>query len=197
MNPNAIEKAEKRLRLAITHANELPNSKSFTEFADHWYQYLVAFNNVLTLLKKGAKAAPSSRQWFGKKEAERRQDQLVQYLFQARDDDEHGIGSVLTFTPAKAFFISDNAGDSSITLIDNDGSASGTMNIKSTDGKRVRVRLEIAQTALSKVTGRGPVEYLPPRIHNGKLLTDNSPAAVANLGIAYLETVIREAKGMA
>ena len=196
MSPSAIEKAKRRLNLAITHVSELPKSKGYSEYCDHWYQFLVAFNNVLTMLKKGAKDNPSSRQWFGQKEAERRKDQLVQYLFQARDDDEHGIGSVLTFTPPRAFFTGRNSGASSISFTVNDGNMKGKLKIKSTDGENVVVRVMPSVTSLSKVVGRGPVEYAPPKIHNGKILQDTSPLAIASLGIIYLEQLIVEAEGM-
>lgn len=94
MDLKGVTKAEARLRLARTHASALRACKSHDEFTDTWYQFLVTYKNVYTALEQAAKGSAQSRQWFGGKKNERRDDPLLQYLFQARDADEHGIEPV-------------------------------------------------------------------------------------------------------
>lgn len=94
MNLNAITKAESRLRLATQQLESCSNAANHNDFADAWYLFLVAAKNVLTTLEQGAKSSAQSRQWFGAKKQERKDDPLLQYLFQARNDEEHGLADV-------------------------------------------------------------------------------------------------------
>lgn len=196
MEPLAVKKAERRLGLAEKALAELLACPTPRAFHDAWYAFLVPAKNVYTILEQGAKTTAQSRQWFGAKATERRSDPLLQYLYQARDDDEHGIGSVVEMAPGYLKFAGDNVGDSEIIMDPTDPNK-GIMRIKSTDGKRVKVVGQLPYMTLATVTGRGGIKYHPPTEHKGAQLASNRPHEVATLALAHLRDILEEAKAMA
>lgn len=195
MDKAAVIKAEGRLRLATKHANAISACKSHDEFADTWYQFLVTYKNVYTALEQGAKASPQSRQWFGAKKIERRDDPLLQYLFQARHADEHGIESVTQFVPGSVAIGVRKPGFSGSVRIN--GSLETGMLVESMDGKPVLVEHTNPHSRLVAVTGRGPVVYPVPVEHQGKPLPDPFPATLAGLAVAYLSALVEDARSRA
>jgi hypothetical protein len=73
----------------------------------------------------------------------------------------------------------------------------GRLRVTSLDGKPVLVQKTPAHAALIAVTGRGGVKYDPPTSHLGKQLDSNLPLPVAQLGLAYLESLVGEAERLA
>lgn len=95
MDPKAIAKAELRFAKATSCLAEIQKPPStYKDFLHIWTDFLLALNAVYTSLEQGAKSSPQSRQWFGGKKRERRQDPLLRYLHQARNADEHGLAPV-------------------------------------------------------------------------------------------------------
>ena len=100
MEISTIRKAGRRLELARSELELAAESSSFEEFESHWYVFLVAANNVFTILLAGARESPRARQWLGNCKKNRDADPLTRYFFRARGDDEHGISSVTSQTIA-------------------------------------------------------------------------------------------------
>lgn len=191
MDKSAITKAETRLQVARETLEALMHCRDHKSFSGKWYVFLVTTKNVYTALEQGAKANAQSRQWFGGKKQERKDDELLQYLLQARDDDEHGLGAV-----------TEHVGDN-IKL--GPGGDGYSMNVRVTrfadhmlleglDGLPVNYEHEPAHFRLTPVTGRGPVIYQPPTTHKQKPVGDNSPLGVGALVIVHLEALIEEAR---
>jgi hypothetical protein len=159
MDIAAVTKAAGRLRLAAKHAEALKVCKSHEEFCDTWYQFLVTYKNVYTALDQGSKASPQSRQWFGAKKNERRDDPLLQYLFQARDADEHGIESVTQFVPGSlAIGVAKPGFSQSVRISNLKVGADGALHraeVASLDGLPVLVEETNPHSKLVAVTGRG------------------------------------------
>ncbi|KMS62787.1 hypothetical protein V475_06340 [Sphingobium baderi LL03] len=192
-----MAKARTRLALAERALNELGQCQHAGEFADIWYRVLVAIKNTYNVLNKGAQASPQSRQWFGAKKEERRKDPLLQYLYQARDADEHGIDAITAMTPGKIEFVSANAGESHVVeMTHNLLGTGGSFVVKSADGKPVHVRAQLPMMKLSTVVGRGGVKFPPPVIHKGKIFEPNTPYHVAKLAIAHWWEVIDQAEAL-
>lgn len=194
MNPLAIEKARRGLRVATKALNELSTAKDYTTFADCWYTFLTSIKNIYTALEQGAKASPQSMQWIGGKKQERRNDDLLQYLFQARNDDEHGLQPVTEYVPEKIGLGVAKPGYSTsarynITI--KDGRISGI--IQSLDGKPYLIERTPAHARLARVHGRGDVPFDPPTQHMGRPLASSLPVPVATLAIAYFESLVEEA----
>jgi hypothetical protein len=198
MDLRAIEKANSRLRIARQALLDIKQCSTRTAFIDAWYTYLVAAKNVYTVLEQGAKTNAQSRQWFGLKKAERKSDELLQYIFQSRDDDEHGLGLPVDYQPP-SFEFGENDGGSSYRIIEHDdGGSHIEMNIKSKDGKGlVKVKGRIPLMVLQPVVGRGPVTYAPPKRHNNVEYDEILPHKAAELNLAYLESLVSDAEALA
>ena len=198
MDPLAITKARSRLLTAKSALGDLPTCRDYNLFAARWYVFLVAFKGVYTLLERGAKTSPQSRQWFGAKIQERRSDPLLQYIYQARDDDEHGLNPVTTRVPSR-LSIGGRGPDHTLQFdVTGPEGLGGALEVTGGDGKPVLFEYTPAHAQLIRVRGRDEKNtYEPPEEHLGVKLASNLPAAVGELAAAYLEEMITEAGTLA
>lgn len=195
MDIKAIEKAASRLRVATKAIDSLPGCKDHAEFTDAWYTFLTAAKNIYTVLEQGAKVSAQSRQWFGAKAAERRGDALLQYLYEARNDDEHGLEQVAELDPGgTAIGVAKQGFSNSITLNGTFGPGK-VMSITSNDGKPVLIENRSPHSKLSIITARGGRRLMPPSTHMGRQLPDGSPYTVGRTALLYLTELIEDARG--
>jgi hypothetical protein len=166
---------------------------------------LVASKNVWTLLEQGSKISSESRQWLGGKKRERRSDPLLRYMFEARNDDEHGLETSLVEVPGSTRVWSEFQvlpegaiiEGTEINLATREAAFVG----KSPSGEPARYAAHIAgverkapETRLTTVRDRGGNELNPPTAHLGADLSVNSPSLVATLNYGYLERLVDEAE---
>lgn len=215
MKPIAITKAKIRLLAARAALARMPGANNANQFAAEWYSFITSAKNVYTVLETGAKSNPRSRQWVGGKHAFRRKDPLLQYLYQARDDDEHGLDIPLTKTVAVSHLGIAGSGNSNHVRIRGpnldivckgfgvagyiEGRHHNPANhtVESLDGLPVANHIQLPRIILRPVTDRGRNVYHPPKTHLGKTLDDDSPISVARCGLGYLEEMVREAEQLA
>ena len=192
MKQIAIDKAKLRLEKAKLSLAQARTAKSYADFVSAWTDFLVHANSVYTILEQGAKASPQGRQWFGAKKKERREDQLLQYLHQARNADEHGLEPVSKLTAGSLSIGAEGSIHIEHLIIDKDGKVDLRLGPGST-GKPI-IKVTPASAVLMPVTDdRYGTTFHPPTEHKGKKLTDASPAAVAALGLAHHEALLAEA----
>lgn len=200
MDPKAVRKAKSRFRIAKEQLASCERAESHERFSDAWYLFLIAAKNVYTTLEQGSKASPQSRQWFGAKKQERKDDPLLQYLFQARDDDEHGLDEVTELSPGFLGIGKAAQGFSNNITISSLSFENGKLNIgpiTSNDGLPVLIEQRGPHTVLAPVTARGNIVYQPPTTHLGVQIPEPLPVPVGNLGLAYLEALIADAEARA
>jgi len=195
MDPRAVEKANRRLNSAKKSVEELRQCKTMEQFHDAWFSFLTASKSVYTALETGSKVSAQSKQWYGAKARERRDDELLQYVYQARNDDEHGLGPIVEEKPGMVAIGSNRPGYSQRTRIslNVEGGKVSISEATPRDDKPVLVELLPAYVALAPVTARGNRIYPPPTRHLGGPLTNNRPLPVAELMVAYLEGILAEA----
>ncbi len=197
MSPIAIAKAKARLRGAHTALEGARNAKSYEDFSDNWYNFLVSTKSVLNMLEQGAKSSPQSLQWFGNVKRTRRSDELLQYLFQARNDAEHGLAEVTKLEPGFLSIGRVAPGYSNhISLsLSTDGKGVPTIHkVESQDGLPVLMEGRAPHVTLVPVSGRGGETYRPPTQHLGSPLTDKLPVPVGEIYLRYLTKLIAEAE---
>lgn len=197
MHPKAITKAKSRLRVAEKALSELKDCSEYEVFCDTWYTFLVAAKNVYTVLEQGAKISPQSRQWFGNVKQIRRDDELLQYLFEARNDDEHGLENSTQHVPGSLSIGVAREGYSRSMKFSGSIGMGGALNIESLDGKPVLIEETLPHVRLINVLARGNRSIPPPTTHRGSLLPDYSPVNVAELGFIYLTELVAEAELLA
>lgn len=200
MDPRAVSKAKSRLRTVERELAELQKATSYTEFSDHWYVFLTAWKGIYTTLEQGAKASPQARQWFGAKQQERRKDNLLQYVYQARNDDEHGLNTVTKLDPGHvAIGVKANPGENLNMIIDEirfDANGVRVSSAKDFNGNPIPTFTEIrgAHPVLISVRDRGGNTYAPPSMHLGKKLPDQEPLTIAEAAYAYASDLLSEAE---
>lgn len=192
----AVEKAKRRLNLAGTTLAELDacnNYDQFDLFEQKWYVFLSATKAIYTILEQGAKEDAGRRQWFGGIANQRRQDPLLQYMFQARNDNEHGIDLVADRVDGiwGVGMPSDIDCWIEFKLGEKVNGVHAIEDFKSSHGGFVTSAP--GAIILTKVVGRDKKVYLPPTEHKGLPLADCSPIGVANATFDFLSNVMAEA----
>lgn len=188
-------KARKRLERANAAVTELISCDKFKAFEHAWLDFLLHSKGVYTQLEQSCKVTPQSRQWFGAKKRERKSDEMLQYLFQARDSEEHTLENVTEIDPGHTIYGVEKEGYSNhITFYTG---VDGSTIVKPLDGKPLLCETKPNTVKLLPVTGRGGVIYNPPTHHKGKPIGDTSPITLAKLCVQHLSDLISEAEGLA
>lgn len=194
MDKKAVDKARSRLRVAIKANEDLGVCKNHDEFTDTWYTFLTAAKNIYTVLEQGAKVSPQSRQWFGARAAERRADDLLQYTYEARNDDEHGLEPISKHVPGSLDIGVSRPGFSNSIRLNGTLGHGGTMVVESLDGKPVLIEQTMPHVQLTSIRARGGRVLAPPTTHLGNKLPDSSPKTVADAAIGYLSGMVDDAE---
>ena len=193
MNKAGVEKARIRLADANVAFDEVQAARDFASFRAAWSRFLIACNGIAAILESSARKDPRSRQWFGGKMKARPKDELLSYMHQARNVEEHGIEPVAEQDPG------------SLTI----GGASGGGIIRKIGfgpGKLV-LELDRWHGDLPQVTYVPPhVRLIPvvddrygttfkvPEFHLGQRIGDSSPRTMGALWLSYSAALIDEAK---
>jgi hypothetical protein len=193
MEPTAIVVAKSRLRIATRALDELHSCTNYDEFFDQWFVFLTAWKGIYTSLEQGAKTSAQGRQWFGAKKAERKTDHLLQYLFQARNDEEHGLGrSVAHAERVQLYDIPDPGSEKRINV--SFSPITGAMQVTREDKGPLSLVQDFGPgPSLQVVTGRGGIQFAPPIDHLGERI-DITPLSVAAIGLAYITALVAEAE---
>lgn len=158
---------------------------------DHWIDFLVAWKGTYTKVQQAAKDTPQELQWFGGRNTQRKSDQVLQYLFQARNDEEHGLVKSASLEPGRAVFRMTKDGPDPQLVFENNRPA------KIVDATGEVIAELLAQQAivaeLHAVKDRSGNVIPPPAALDGSPL---NPVTVADLGLRYLEALIAKAEAM-
>jgi hypothetical protein len=199
MTPQIIEKCRSRIRIASKALGEIAGVKNFSEFSDGWYTFLTAWKNVYTLLEQAAKATPQATTWFELKREEKRNEPLLRYLYQARNDEEHGIGR--SIEPAGSSLYLEHSSDPNAKgeatfLYKNDGDGfKYTLTSVTGDAYR-KIRIHGPEIALQSVKTEKGIFIPPPFAFRGAMLQDRTPVAVAGLALDYIKSMVDEAEAL-
>lgn len=197
MNPLAIAKSRVRLSTAKTALDDLENCNDYVRFIELWYSFLVAAKGIYTVLEQGAKVSPQAKQWFGGIATKRRKDPLLQYLYQARDDDEHGLNPVIKQDKTVAGAWINTPGLSGKLLVraryDTDPADDASIELTAVDGVPLTKEQKFPYVRLLRVHGRDKKPYDPPNQHFGTPVDTDEPIPAGRIALNYLETVINEA----
>lgn len=169
----------------------------FMDFADHWSAFLSAWKGIYTALEQGAKVSPQSRQWFGGKKAERIRDPLLQYLFEARNADEHGLEPPIEEGYEGPLVAIKDLGDPNAKIRMQHRTVNGKFEMRfiDSDGNPIEpVREGTSMGVLATVSARGGREYGPPIRHLDQLLDDISALGAAKAGMQYAIGLVEEAR---
>jgi len=210
MHKQALDKASQRLRIVKQSLKGLQEAASFQDTTDQWYMFLHAAKGIYTTLEQGAKATPQARQWFGKKNQERRSDELLRYISEARNDDEHGIESVTKLEKGHSLFgvaekgfsqhVQDANGnvfiDCGVAIrVHEDVEGLIVPKLKSLDKMPIKSEKIPPRAVLVTVKDRSKNIFNPPSVHLNRKIDGYDPLIVASLAFEYLARLLDEAEG--
>ena len=163
------------------------------DFEEYWLEFLTAWKGCYQKVQQAAKDTPQELQWFGAVNSERKKDPLLRYLFEARNDEEHGIVDSLIAQPAMAMFraIKDFA---KAHLVLKDGVIH---DIVDDHGERVAEfsHQEPHSAELKPVKDRAGRAVPAPTSHLGNAIEAN-PHVAADLGLQWLDRLVAVAEAM-
>jgi hypothetical protein len=200
MRTLALEEAQERLDRAQLAAKRMQQAKSDKDARIAWSEFLNAAGTFFSKLEQGSKGNGASESWYGSKKPQRKEDEILVYVHQARNADEHGLSRVsrnwkqqqIVGGSGVRFAVPDGDGEiSEFNLIYNDGSQKPAETIVSDV-----LRLE-------PVSNRGRV-YEPPIFFSepmnatlgGRMNWIMTPSDVADRTLANLELILAEAKAL-
>ena len=192
MKMKAIEKARKRLSLAEAHLGGIGDAANFSDFEEAWYQFLVAANSIESVLGFGCRSDNKTRPWFGQKISQRRNDELLSYMHQARNVDEHGIEPTAEHVEGSIGIGANGPLHIRSLVIDENGNIK--IDADTSKGDLIINVIHPHVRLIPVVDERYNVTFHPPKEHLGQPLTDNSPFNVARLWLAYLSALVDEAE---
>lgn len=188
MEQAGIDAAEIRLKRLQDCISDLETVKTIDQTRTAWSNFLIAANGIYSKLEQAAKGNPKAEQWFAGKNADRKKDELLQYLHQARNADEHSIeGS----DAAHSIYAT---ADNQWTHVVKDGKDGQGIEVRVEPGKKLALKMNGPGMHLLPVKNRGRV-YAVPKSHLGVTFTHNTVGEIARLTEKYLTNLIMEAKG--
>lgn len=191
MHEQHVKKAELRLLGAKIALEELAAEQPYGVFQSRWFNFLMAWKGIYTQLEQASKANQASLDWFVQKKDERLADPLLRYLYEARNDDEHGLEEPTKLVPGSVSIGVSREGYSNRMVFNTN--AYGQLVAESLDGLPLLTEIVSPHVTLSPVTARSGKTLDPPAFHLGLPVSDQSPLNVATLGFAYVARVVAEA----
>jgi hypothetical protein len=196
MNRLALEKAKSRLRLAARAVNDLETiGANPIAFEDHWTDFLIHWKGTYSKVQQAAKDTPQELQWFGGVNRERKQDPLLRWLFEARNDEEHGLVSSAVNLPHRVTFRPHNDAVAHALRVNPDGS------IRALDENGNEIAADYGhpqppESKLNEVTEYdGKRKVAPPTAHQGQSI-EPKPLIAAKLGLCWLESLVATAEAL-
>jgi hypothetical protein len=185
MDTFAATAASQALQKARACLETMKNSKQPDTFHQAWSEFLSAAHRIFSKLEQGAKTNGTSGAWFGRRIHERRTDPLLAYIHHARNSDEHGLAELSRVEGRKlgAPYV-----ESVFTL--------GTLGRgprRVADVTMIPIEIDPASAKMFPIVDRG-CTYDPPTEHLGKKIDNPSPITVGELTLAFLETMVAEAR---
>lgn len=188
-----MDSAENKLSLRVRGAEEaikrMVAARDYEGFQVDWYGYLTNWKGFFATLEAWAKGSASREAW-RKSELQRVfEDQLLNYLYAARNDDEHSLRNPTRLEPGGLLIGSNLPGFSNAIRVDTN--PGGQMVVRSLDGLPILTEKKgpSAKLAPVKLKPSGKVINVP-KAHQGNSLLDVSPTHVAGLGLAYLAALL-------
>lgn len=165
-------------------------SRTTHEMARQWKSFVERHNVAMSRLIKATEAGKSKAWCDLKLKNARKTDDLLSYLHQARNAEEHGIEEITEQIPGMIIIGGPGESMSDVRITIDGGGVRGSYRSE----RPVTIADIPGHVRLIPVANRG-VTYQPPTLHSGNAIDDRSPVGVAKLGLDYLEQALAHAEG--
>lgn len=182
----SLEKAKHELKAAETAIERMTKAKDFNDYETEWKNFLTALERVWKKTELACKEYRGFQPYQGKYKRLRRQDELLRYLKNARDAEEHTI--LPTMIKQNEMVQFGLAAGASYGYIEKLRIEDGQVIENISHGIEVRSIPE--GMALTQFENRGTT-YNIPNIHLGNMIDSDSPEKVALLGLRFYRDFVR------
>ena len=199
MKQIALQQAKGRLKLTERAAAALNvKGQDPLDFQTHWLDFLVQWKGTYTKIQEAAKDTPQETQWFGSVTRERKADPLLRYLFEARNDGEHGLSLSAWHDDERFDPISLQEIARMVTIFSPEHGLELAAKITGSEGSEAG-QYAMASPAVSRLIEvtefDGKKKVPPPTSHLGKEM-EPKPLIAADLGLRWLAALTAKAEAM-
>ncbi|WP_373953792.1 hypothetical protein [Vibrio pomeroyi] len=184
-----LKAAWAEIRSAERALGDMQSATSFEIFEEEWRDFLNCLEKVWNKTERGCQQFQNKFQpWQGQFTRDRKKDQLLKYLKQARDADNHSIQEVTEIKP----------GSRTMNFANGKGGYIKEMRIVNGEvvhfeGDPMIVTDHPPTVVALKVKNSGKW-YNPPREHLGQSLKSIHPVEIATQGLTYYTKYVEEAE---
>ncbi len=200
--PGTIAPAERELWVAaIEKLEEARGAIDAMRTASHRLEFEHAWGHFLDCLQlafvrlhtEGKKMFSSFQPWVGRYESERKNDPLLQYLYQARHQVQHGLVPI-TWSQPHAVIGRGFMGYVKDIKIYPDGTYAIDSQPMAPDGKEAAIEINPGEPVLVEILNKKHNQtFAVPSEHLGSPIANVSPIAVAQMALSYHENMIAAA----
>lgn len=199
MKQIALQQAKGRLKLterAVTALNA--EYQDPLDFQTHWLDFLVQWKGTYTKIQEAAKDTPRETQWFGSVTRERKADPLLRYLFEARNDGEHGLSLSAWHNDERFEPISlQEIARMVIAFSPEHGPelAAKITGDEASDAEQYAIASPAVSRLIAVTEFDGKKKVPPPTSHLGEDM-ESEPLVAADLGLRWLAALMAKAEAM-
>ena len=99
MNQKGLVKAIERVERCKLALEKMKFARNLDEKRQSWVDFIQSAHGFYIIMKQSVKGDPQATSWFGDVEKTRRQDELLSYVFQARNLEEHSLENSTQLIP--------------------------------------------------------------------------------------------------
>ncbi len=191
---NLWDAAREKLEEADTALAEMERAHDRVSYEAAWSQFVDSIEEFWSrFFDEGKNTFSNFQPWAGAIDQERKDDETLQYFYQARHQSQHGRIPMLWEQPqlilGRGF-----AGAMYELRIHPDGSYEAKAEPNDPAGQPFLVEHAPGKPALPTIENkRYKQSFSPPSKHNGTQIVDRSPNAVARLVLGYYRRVLSQA----
>lgn len=200
-NSSILPKCRDRFIKASKSLHDCRSAKTFPQFYSHWSEFLIHTGGILNALDTGARHTPQAKQWYAGVKRKGRADQLVNYMHQARNAEEHAAeetsrldrGSIMIGVHGEPVHITEMVTGPELFYNPEEYLKGRAFNPQS--GEQASIVTTGDGPVLRAIEFRG-VNTPPPTEHNGEKLRNTNPLHLGELYLLYLEGLITKAHSL-
>jgi len=159
-----------------------------------WIRFVESLEECWTsFFDEGTKVSTKFQPWAGRILAERKADELLQYLYQARHQSQHGRIS-LEWSAATMQVAPGYSGCIKNLQVFSDGSFEVDATPSGNTNNQLKLVVKHGDARLPVINNKKHNQvYQPPSKHQGQDVRAHSPIDIAKLGAQYYEDIVKEA----
>jgi hypothetical protein len=193
--PHTWEMAEAKLNEAEHGILEMTSAHTRTEFTQGWIRFVDSIEEAFTrIYRDGCSKFSAFQPWIGVFDAERKSDELLSYIYQARHQSQHGGLELDWEDPSIQLAVGFNGTIKSLRILP-DGTFEADATPLPGAPESFRILYFTGKARLRDIENRKHKQRFPaPTTHLGNSLGGISPVIAANTCLAYYHSIIRKAK---